>query len=942
MKKRKSIVFVGCVLFLFLLCCAAAVFIRRGGRKEDNGNLALQRGVIARCDSTEREELSADKAIDGDDQNPDSRWSSANNWEDASHYIELEFPEEISVSFVVLKWERRNMLSYALEGSADGTNWEVIRSYETAPEENNQKIALDEPVRVRFLRVSTYAVSQNEEDYSNFYQNVSLYEFEVYADKPAAYRLEEPTVETRQDGSRYLVIPQAPKGYEVRLTGADLEQVIGADGTVYDTIQDKTVTVGFLVTDTAGKEEPQEASFAIEVPANREQEDDGNVCPDVIPALAEWSGGSGEFTVSAGTRVIVDSGIDGDLGKKPESAGGFDGKRDDVMQIATLFAEEYRNMTQTSYAETASDAFPGWQVCEGTLEDVRPGDIYLSCAPEGSGLGEEGYLCDITDICVIRAGTPTGLRWGTVTILQILSGSVDTVPQGRIRDYPLYEVRGFGIDVARKAVSLDMLYAMMETMSWYKMNDLAIHLNDNTILSTSGLTGSVEEAMTADSAFRLESDIANDAGKKLTSEEYFYSKKDFAAFIEDAKAYGVAVVPEIDTPAHSLAITKLFPEYALTTGSETVDQIDLHNEQAKELVKTIWNEALNGENAAFASAETVNIGMDEYYGAGEEYRKYAIELNDLAQKAGKTVRLWGSLSHIEGTLAPSPDNLQMNLWSTVWADPMEMYKAGYSLINMQNNHLYIIPGGGYDYLDHKELYEIWEPNRFYADGVLEILPSYSPQMLGAAYMIWNDMSGRLDIGISEYDLYDRFRQPLFVLSAKLWGMGDNASEAVSYEAFSRQSAQTEENRLAAGEGSDGAQAVYDKTVGIEPSYEIRMKVYLEHQEGSMQTEAQVLTKSDSPYGKWEFQAVQAGSGKVGFSREGRDYTFDYSLPYGEWVELKIVGEIGRTSLYVNDKPVDTVGSGEAFEEYATFVFPVQYVGEETGSFRGQVEMERIR
>ena len=82
-----------------------------------------------------------------------------------------------------------------------------------------------------------------------------------------------------------------------------------------------------------------------------------------------------------------------------------------------------------------------------------------------------------------------------------------TVPQGYIRDYPLYEVRGFGIDVARKAVSLDVLYTMMETMSWYKMNDLAIHLNDNEILATSGLTGSAEQAMTAESAFRLESGV---------------------------------------------------------------------------------------------------------------------------------------------------------------------------------------------------------------------------------------------------------------------------------------------------------------------------------------------------------------------------------------------------------------------------------------------------
>ncbi len=37
-------------------------------------------------------------------------------------------------------------------------------------------------------------------------------------------------------------------------------------------------------------------------------------------------------------------------------------------------------------------------------------------------------------------------------------------------------------------------------------------------------------------------------------------------------------------------------------------------------------------------------------------------------------------------------------------------------------------------------------------------------------MIWNDMSGRLDVGISEVDMYDRFFDPLGVISGKLWGM----------------------------------------------------------------------------------------------------------------------------------------------------------------------------
>lgn len=72
-----------------------------------------------------------------------------------------------------------------------------------------------------------------------------------------------------------------------------------------------------------------------------------------------------------------------------------------------------------------------------------------------------------------------------------------------------------------------------------------------------------------------------------------------------------------------------------------------------------------------------------------------------------------------GTTMPDPENLQMNIWSTVWADPRDMYEAGYSLINMQNNHLYVIPGGGYDHLDTKDLYDNWEPNKFYDYNLLE-------------------------------------------------------------------------------------------------------------------------------------------------------------------------------------------------------------------------------
>ncbi len=973
MKEKKKAVLTGSLIAAVLVCTVMTGFVAvRHFANTANKNLARRKGVIATCDSMEKEHLSADMAVDGDDETLTSRWSSENNWEDASHYIQLEFPEEISVSFVVLKWERRNVISYALEGSLDGETWQILQSFDTAPAAKRQEIVLEEAAQVRYLRLSTYAVSKEESDYSNLYQNVSLYEFEVYADKPAAYLLKAPVIEKAKDGSRRLVMSEAPAGYRITFIGADLEQVIGTDGTVYETIQDKEVTVGYRVEDTSGREEAREISFTVQVPAavsldtGQGDADDQEAClagdgspeknpkPAGIPSVAEWRGGEGNFEVGENARIVV--GIDS-IPSETGQGGSAQAKAAEqaLWDVAQLFCSQYDNRSTV----------PRLTVCKGTMEEVRAGDFYLGYADQPNGLGEEGYTCDITDKCVIKAESAVGVRWGTVTILQHLCGPYQqsSLYQGRIRDYPLYQVRGFGIDVARKPVSLDTLYQMMEVMSWYKMNDLAIHFNDNTILATSGLTDTAERAMTADSAFRLESDMMNGKGEALTSQDYAYTKEEIDQFIETARVYGVTVVPEIDTPAHSLAITKLYPEYALRTSNESVDQIDLGQEEAVELVEQLWREALDRDTGAFRQARIVNIGMDEYYGEGEEYRQFLTEMNELVQESGKTVRLWGSLSNIGGTTQPSPENLQMNIWSTLWADPQEMYEAGYSLINMQNNHLYIIPGGGYDHLDGRELYENWAPNKFYDYNQTEIIPAYSPQMLGASYMIWNDMSGNLDIGISEYDLFIRFREPLTVLSMKLWGASELEEHAqrlqqldspnkqpTAYELLEVYDYNTEavRPRTLAKKGSpcqiDSSRYLYTETAAAEPDYEIEMNVWLEPgtAAGSSRTgvyQEQILAEGDGAYAEWAFYAVEPETGRVGFTREGRTYTFDYTLPAGEWVNLKVRGMAGKVVLYVEDEEVDAVGSDEPFEEHATFVFPLQRMGRQTSHFDGKMEWE---
>ena len=94
-EKKRAALTGGLIAALLAGAVLAGFFAVRHDSGRENKNLARKRGVIASCDSVEKEHLSAAMAIDGDDETLSSRWSSENNWEDASHYIPLEFPEEI-------------------------------------------------------------------------------------------------------------------------------------------------------------------------------------------------------------------------------------------------------------------------------------------------------------------------------------------------------------------------------------------------------------------------------------------------------------------------------------------------------------------------------------------------------------------------------------------------------------------------------------------------------------------------------------------------------------------------------------------------------------------------------------------------------------------------------------------------------------------------------
>ena len=927
-------------------------------------NIARKASVAT--SSNEDGNLTGEKAIDGNTSARESRWATRTGARPA--WIQLDFGSARDVKTFRVYWETRKPKSvkfqYADGESAPVKDGEWTTAKETGrPSKKTQTVSLEKAVKARYVRVLVEDWDALDPDGRVEWDNISMHELEVYGgdlEKTLDDWLSEVTVNPVTPETKTLSydLPAVPEGYEIKYNGTDYEQVIDADGTIYRPICDVTVKASFKISSKTDPSDYAFKEFDVKVPGSMTATG-ANAAPVVLPELREWVGGSGSFAASTAKRVVY-----GDASLKA---------------MAEDFANDYQALTGVRL-----------QIATGTSAQV--GDIFFTLgADKAKGLKDEGYLLDVTaDRMAVTAEAVAGANWGGKTILQGMKSGSGSFPLGTARDYPLYKVRGIILDVGRKTFTLDWLKQMTKQMSFYKMNDFQIHLNDN-LIPLEYYTNKNEDVFQAYSAFRLESDVkkgGNNGKNKadLTAKDVWYSKKDFKAYIEESKALGVNIIPEIDTPAHSLALTKVRPDLRHGTSGRQNDHLDIAKQydECFKFVRGIFDEYVKGGDAAvFAGADTIHVGADEYTADGNAYRKFVNDMFKYSEDNGKKARVWGSLSTIKGDVevkGVSEDGKhrrEMNLWNPGWADLKKMYELGFDLIDCQDGVFYIVPNAGYyyDYLG----------DAAYTDQLNSIsgvaIPAGDPQMVGGAYAVWNDMCDYLENGVSEYDIYDRIDHSLGLFAANSWGkgkldtagakavvskLGDSPNVDFGYEVSADKNGvvahwamdslkdSSELGRdLVAGKNAaiedvDGKKAlklnggesfasVKDDaltTVGL--GNDLRVKV----KRTSASADPQVLFESD--YGS--IMAVQEGTGKVGFTRENRAYSFNYTLPVNEWVELEIKNKFEQASLYVNGTLVDTLGDGETVEGKplkATLMLPVQRIGSTTHAFEGYVDDVRL-
>lgn len=937
-------------------------------------------GATMSASGEETNTLTAAKAAD-DDTN--TRWASDYKTP-STIWLKGTFGTPTVIKDVQITFHTRNVdpiptnvenfnLSYTDES---GTEHTLKENYQVPLTDGKRAtkihIQLDSAVTAKELKLSNFVANANS------YNNISVVEWAAYSNDQdttntldsvvAGVEADTKTIAADVDKLPGLTIPE---GFSYTFNGADYEQIIAKDGTINHPLTDKTVNVSYVITNTATKKTATTADIAYTVKGTKTQAEGKNAKPVIIPEIADWYAETTDKLAVKSVKALT-----------------YDD--DSLKAVVDEFVADYQDFTGTKLTATKGDAKAG----AFNFSKVASGTKVVG------QLGDEGYTMDIkSDRIDVESVSVTGNMYAMQTILQMVKQDAENFSVGQMRDYPRFTTRGFSLDAARKPISLDMMKQITRTMRYYKMNDFQAHLSDNYIfLEKYGKGETEDEAWNAYDAFRLESGLTNDKGESPTAEDYSISKKDFREFIQSERALGMKVVPEIDVPAHAISFTKIWPELAvkgkvspINQNRPLIDHIDVSKPEAIAKIKEIFDDYTKGDNPTFDSQTTVHVGADEFLSNYTAYRKFVNEIIPYV-KSTNTVRMWGGLTWIDdGKTQISEDaikDVEMNLWSSGWADGKQMYDMGYKLINTIDSYGYMVPGGNFsrgsygDLLNVNDVFNNFAANRVGTKSGWQYIPSSSDQMLGAAFAIWNDNIDKNASGLTESDEYWRFFDALPVYAEKTWAAtGKEKGTAANLQAIAQQQgtgprtnpyyqASVDKNgkveQYDFSDKSDKSENGRDLTIASDSTAKIADGALKVNGKNSYATTpvstlgngnqlsfditlnspakpGDILFEADAPYYTHDIRVMN--DGKLGFTRELYDYSFDYSLPVGKKVNITIAVSQQKAQLYVDGKFVSDA-TGQYVDKgivkatniaNATFALPLQRIGSKTQAIDATID-----
>ncbi len=229
---------------------------------------------------------------------------------------------------------------------------------------------------------------------------------------------------------------------------------------------------------------------------------------------------------------------------------------------------------------------------------------------EAADLPEDAYELEISrDGITLRAAGFGGEFYGAITLLTLLQQGA--LPCGVIKDAPRFGWRGQHLDTARHYYEPQTILDLLDLMALLKFNRFHWHFAD-------------------DEAFRLEIECFPELWQKtaICGEGHplpalfsgaveaggSYSKDTAREIIAHAKALNIEVLPEIEVPAHAIALTHVFPE--LRDPSDNGAEVSVQGYKGNSVNPAIprtWEilDAIKAEVGALFPFNHLHLGCDE-------------------------------------------------------------------------------------------------------------------------------------------------------------------------------------------------------------------------------------------------------------------------------------------------------------------------------------------
>lgn len=405
------------------------------------------------------------------------------------------------------------------------------------------------------------------------------------------------------------------------------------------------------------------------------------------------------------------------------------------------------------------------------------------------------YVLAITKKGVsIKAQSEAGVQYGRETLAQLQLQYGHHIPAMTITDWPRFEWRGLMLDCSRHFYTLEYLKKQVDILAHYKMNRLHLHLTDDQgwrieIKRYPELTqqGAWREFNEQDSIclreykdqpeFELDPRfIIHHEGKTLYGG--YYTQEQLRDLVAYAEKKHVTIIPEIDMPGHTQAISALFPEFTATGEAKWGTVFSYPLSPAKEEVYTFLQNVLDEVMDIFPS-HYIHIGADEVekdtwkkseacqalmkregFETYEALQSYFVNrMHDYITSKGREMICWDDAieggdykaDDNAGALPSSTDIMYWRYW--VGGVPQRVMEQGHHIIFTPGSPMYVAHSA--------PMYDV-----YHYDGFDKVPVEYEHLVRGGQVSLWAESMS--NFRRADYCIYPR----LVALSERLWTPAD--------------------------------------------------------------------------------------------------------------------------------------------------------------------------